>query len=297
MKNTSIYVTGLPLDTTISEVYDYFSKSGIIMTDMFNQQPRIHLYEHSNGSLKGDAMIVYLREESVKLACTLYDESQFRPGITIHVEPAQHQQHETYDPSIISSNNIKISNDLNSSNQFDSSPFPSSFLPSISKKMIDKKQWQKQMQIMCKKLAWDDPEEIEKYEKKLSKYQRIVVLSGLQNIIPDQDQDPKGRLDLKEEILLECKNFGTVTSIHIVDDYDLITVKYKHKEMARDCIEMMNGRWFGGHQITSLIYDGSFKIKETRSNQEEQEEADRLDKFGEWLEEEEEDENNMSNDE
>lgn len=89
-KNTAIYVSGLPQDTTAEEVFAFFSKCGIIMDEIGTGKPRVKLYCDDSGALKGDALIVYLREESVTLACTLLDESEFRSKAgKISVQPAQ----------------------------------------------------------------------------------------------------------------------------------------------------------------------------------------------------------------
>lgn len=44
-QKTWIYVNGLPLDTTIQEVAEYFSKCGVIQKDLTDEQPRIKLYQ------------------------------------------------------------------------------------------------------------------------------------------------------------------------------------------------------------------------------------------------------------
>lgn len=85
-KQTAIYVTGLPDDTTIDELFEHFSKVGVIMDDMFTGGPRIKLYENEDGTLKGDALVVYLCEPSVQLAIDILDESQLRLGVTIRVQ-------------------------------------------------------------------------------------------------------------------------------------------------------------------------------------------------------------------
>ena len=42
--------------------------------------PRIKLYKDDKNNLKGDALITYLKEESVTLACQLLDDTDLRPG-------------------------------------------------------------------------------------------------------------------------------------------------------------------------------------------------------------------------
>jgi HIV Tat-specific factor 1 len=59
--------------------------------------PRIKLYKDKDGKVQGDALIVYWKEESVPLAVTMLDETQFcyrdgRVGPQIHVEKASFSQ-------------------------------------------------------------------------------------------------------------------------------------------------------------------------------------------------------------
>lgn len=100
-KHNNIYVTGLPGDATLDEMYEFFKKCGVIKED-HTGKPRIKLYTLTNsnsgggdddksksnghgggdgggGQLKGDGLVCYLRPESVSLALDLLDQSPFRP--------------------------------------------------------------------------------------------------------------------------------------------------------------------------------------------------------------------------
>jgi len=79
-KNTAIYVTGLPVDTDVEEVNSVFSKCGVIAEEIESGSPRIKLYAEEDGKLKGDALIVYFRAESIQLAIQLLDDTDFRFG-------------------------------------------------------------------------------------------------------------------------------------------------------------------------------------------------------------------------
>lgn len=79
-KNTAVYVTSLPLDTTVQEVHDVFSRCGVIAEEIDRGKPRIKLYTDDDGNFKGDALILYFRAESVDLAIQLLDDTEFRLG-------------------------------------------------------------------------------------------------------------------------------------------------------------------------------------------------------------------------
>ena len=65
---------------TTAEVASVFSKCGVIAEEIDGKMPRIKLYKDSEGIFKGDALIVYFRPESVKLATQMLDDTPFRLG-------------------------------------------------------------------------------------------------------------------------------------------------------------------------------------------------------------------------
>ena len=89
-KNTAVYVTNLPLDTTEEEIKSVFSRYGVISEEIDTGKPRIKLYRNDDGSLKGDALVIYFRPESVSLAISMLDDSPLRMGTPsiIHVQAA-----------------------------------------------------------------------------------------------------------------------------------------------------------------------------------------------------------------
>lgn len=80
-ENTAIYVTGLPADATVEEVHDVFArKCGVIAEEIDSGKPRIKLYTEADGSFKGDALVVFFKAPSVKMAIMLLDDTEFRMG-------------------------------------------------------------------------------------------------------------------------------------------------------------------------------------------------------------------------
>ena len=79
-KNTAIYVTSLPLDVTVQEVHEVFSRCGVIAEEIDKGKPRIKLYTDEQDNFKGDALILYFRAESVDLAIQMLDDTDFRLG-------------------------------------------------------------------------------------------------------------------------------------------------------------------------------------------------------------------------
>jgi len=79
-KNTAVYVTNLPLDATVDEINDVFSRCGVIAEEIDSSSPRIKIYTDDQGNPKGDAFIMFFRPESVQLAISLLDDTDFRMG-------------------------------------------------------------------------------------------------------------------------------------------------------------------------------------------------------------------------
>ena len=79
-KNTAIYVTNLPITTTVDELQSVFSRCGVIAEEIDQGKPRIKLYTDDTGTPKGDALIVYFKPESVDLAVQILDDTDFRLG-------------------------------------------------------------------------------------------------------------------------------------------------------------------------------------------------------------------------
>ncbi|KAG8626447.1 hypothetical protein KVT40_005392 [Elsinoe batatas] len=77
--NSSVYVTGLPLDVTFDEILQAFEKKGgLIAKNIDSEQPKIKMYANDDGSFKGEALITFFRPESVSMAINLLDGTDLR---------------------------------------------------------------------------------------------------------------------------------------------------------------------------------------------------------------------------
>jgi len=61
-------VKGLPVDVTFEEVFETFTKAGIISKDTISREYKIKLLEDENGKKNGMALVKYFRPESLSLA-------------------------------------------------------------------------------------------------------------------------------------------------------------------------------------------------------------------------------------
>ncbi|KAI8097962.1 uncharacterized protein B0P05DRAFT_460906 [Gilbertella persicaria] len=88
---------------------------------------------------------------------------------------------------------------------------------------------------------------------------RYVMLSNMFN--PDEETDPDWVSDLEADIKLECERYGDVEHIKVnADSMGEVFLKFDSVRSAENAIGALNGRWFGGRQITaSCISEAIYK--------------------------------------
>ena len=97
---SAIYITNLPLDVTIDEVYDHFGQIGIIQDDKKNRgRARIKIYTNEDGSLKGDGIVYYADDTSAAAAIEWFNNTDFRDGYVIGVQLAGRKDNNNEPPT------------------------------------------------------------------------------------------------------------------------------------------------------------------------------------------------------
>ncbi|OXN08401.1 hypothetical protein CDV58_02164 [Aspergillus fumigatus] len=270
--NTAVFVTSIPLDAEFDEIRDVFSKCGVIAEEIDSGRPRIKMYMDENGKFKGEALIVYFRPESVNLAIQMLDESDFRLGVSGPQGPMKVQ-----------------AADFSFKSQQEA-PAKSS--------MRDKKKIIKRTQKLNSKLAdWSDDEPSILTDTS-SRFEKVVILKHMFTL-KEIDEDPAAILDIKDDIREECSKLGEVTNVVLYDKEPdgVVSVRFTDPEAARQCVRVMDGRFFAGTRVEAYITDGKEKFKKSNERRaaledmaergldaEDEEENARLDEFGTWLE-------------
>ncbi|XP_036299310.1 HIV Tat-specific factor 1 isoform X2 [Pipistrellus kuhlii] len=234
-RNTNVYVSGLPPDITLDEFIQLMSKFGIIMRDPQTEEFKVKLYKDNQGNLKGDGLCCYLKRESVDLALKLLDEDEIR-GYRLHVEVAKFQLKGEYD---------------------------------ASKKKKKCKDYKKKLSQQQKQLDWR-PER--KDGSVRMRHERVVIIKNMFHPM-DFEDDPLVLNEIREDLRVECSKFGQIRKLLLFDRHPdgVASVSFREPEEADYCIQTLDGRWFGGRQITAQVWDGTtdYQVEETTREREE----------------------------
>ncbi|PAV18990.1 splicing factor u2af-associated 2 [Pyrrhoderma noxium] len=277
-KNTAVYVTHLPPDTTSEELVDCFKKFGVLEEDE-DHRPKVKLYTQDDGSFSGEALVVYFKEESVRLAIDMLNEAELRLG----------------DASTVMS--VSQAQFGHKNEQGGGTAVPSGGGEQKVKKTIDKKKATKRIERMQRKLEdWDSGDEfgpspdIQDKSTATNKNNRVVVLKHMFTL-QQLEEDASLLLDLKEDVRDECSTLGEVTNVVLYDEEPegIITVKFRDPISAQACVLKMQGRFFDGRRVEASLFDGKHRYRRSGANdymdEDEGEEAEkkRLDDFAKWL--------------
>ncbi|KAM5221524.1 17S U2 SnRNP complex component HTATSF1 [Ctenodactylus gundi] len=234
-RNTNVYVSGLPPDITVDEFIQLMSKFGIIMRDPQTEEFKVKLYKDNQGNLKGDGLCCYLKRESVELALKLLDEDEIR-GYKLHVEVAKFQLKGEYD---------------------------------ASKKKKKCKDYKKKLSLQQKQLDWR-PER--RAGPSRMRHERVVIIKNMFHP-SDFEDDPLVLNEIREDLRVECSKFGQIKKLLLFDRHPdgVASVSFREPEEADYCIQALDGRWFGGRQITAQAWDGTtdYQVEETSREREE----------------------------
>ncbi|ORY96849.1 hypothetical protein BCR43DRAFT_492371 [Syncephalastrum racemosum] len=96
-----------------------------------------------------------------------------------------------------------------------------------------------------------------------TKASRTVMLNNMFN--PAEETEPDWIQDLEADVKQECEQYGRVEHIHANEDsLGEVFLKFDSVAAGEQAVNALNGRWFGGKQISAVfvpeaIYDAKFK--------------------------------------
>lgn len=244
-QNTKVYVSNLPPDITEEEFVDLMQKCGLVMRDPHTGKMKIKLYKEPNTDiLKGDGLCTYIRVESVDLALNLLDGSDYK-GRKLKVERAKFQMKGKYDPK-------------------------------LKPKTKKRKEKQKIKRMQEKLFDWRP----EKLKGERAKHEKVVILKNV--FEPSMfDTDVSLILEFQNDLRTECSKYGEVRKVIIYDRHPegVAQINMSCPEEADECVNVLNGRWFGKRLLTAEIWDGKTKYKIAETDAQISQRIDKWDKF------------------
>ncbi|KAL6706488.1 hypothetical protein ACN47E_005427 [Coniothyrium glycines] len=258
-ENRAIYVTNLPRDTNETEIEDAFKKFGIIDQGADGNK-RIKMYTDDDGNFNGDALIVYFKKDSIKLAIDMMDDYWFRiedqSNGKIRVKEADFSYKRNKDGDQIASK--------------------------LTRK--DKKASERNRADLNRKLAeWSDNEEevTETFAPKKNKWAKVVVIKKAFTLA-ELDEDDGAYLEIKEDFREEAEKHGSVTNVTLYDKEEdgILSVRFRDFESAEKFRDATNGRWFDRRQLDVSIAEDKPKFKKSaRGEEPDSEEEERLERL------------------
>uniref|UniRef100_A0A7S0LJC3 RRM domain-containing protein n=1 Tax=Coccolithus braarudii TaxID=221442 RepID=A0A7S0LJC3_9EUKA len=260
---SNIYISGIPTDAIEEDIAEIFKVAGLIKVDLADKSLKIKMYKDESGAFKGDALLSFLKPESVQLAVTLRDGYEMSPGHSLSVQPAK----------------FEIRGEL---------------VEKAAKGKEALLQRKRQKMLETRRLAeWDDallPRGV--------KASTVVVLQGLFTEEEAAEANADFYANLSQDVQVECAKAGEIDKVTVFEgsEYGAVAVRFKQQDDAQRCVSMMAERSFGSSRLVVELYDGvsDYRAKAVREGSatasggptaeslEEQEE--KLESFAQWLE-------------
>lgn len=237
---------------TVDEVAEVFSrKCGVIAEEIDSGRPRIKLYTDADGKFKGDALVVFFKPQSVDMAIMLLDDTHFR-----------------YSDSGLGSGKMRVQAADTSYKKTQVQEGDGAQQKQQSAGKDREKVIRKTQKLSAKLADWSDDESA--YvppEQRTGKKDKMVILKHMFTM-QELEEDPAVLLEIKEDIREECEKLGEVTNVVLYDlePEGIVSVKFRRPESADACVQMMDGRSFGGQKVEAYIPTGRLKFNKSKDN-------------------------------
>lgn len=218
----AIYISNISLDhdtiTIREELIQEFGKFGDLQKNQDNEV-KCKLYQDKDGKFKGDALIIYTREEYAVLAIEMMNDYTFK-GNRLKVEMAHFEEKKP-----IEERKHEESKD--------------------DHHIIDD-----ETQVRKRRKLGNPVEEDTNND---SRKERTLVLANIIDIYQDLESDELQ--EIEDDIVEGCRPFGYVISHTMNSDKGEIHVTFDQRDHGLKCRQTMNGRFFDGRKILAYMLD------------------------------------------
>lgn len=227
--NTTIYVTGIPLDADKDEIIDCFKKVGVIKKHPETGDILVKMYEDDKKKFKGEALITFLKRESIALALqVLHDtELRFGCGLKMKIEEAKFKKREG---------------------------------------VVDKGPSRKKKKKKHDPTHWGMTDDVE-VEHKVQTGTLILHHMFVMEDFTDPDFMERIKAEVTEEAAKFGEVKKVIVYDNNPDG--IIAVKFTDRTAAEKCAAVMNGRFYAKRKIEAHMWDGktNYSMEETAESQ------------------------------
>lgn len=238
---------------THEQLETFCAKCGILLPDPRTGRARIKIYTDEQGRVKGDALATYALRPSVLNAVEILDGALLREGgppVRVAEASFDHKQARTQLSADVSQARVQSTADA---------------APRLSVR-----------DFVQEKMSWEDDDD-NADKKNQSSASRIVILKNV------FEPDKADYQVISEDMQEGCEQIGDVDKITVFEgnEHGVVAVKFGSIQSCLRCIQVMNGRWYDGRQLSAQFYDGhtDYRHKESDADREERERN-----WKEWLE-------------
>ncbi|KAF4678743.1 hypothetical protein FOZ60_016176 [Perkinsus olseni] len=256
--NSSIYISGLPDDSTVEELYDLFKLAGAIKRDLETGHYKIKIYglnddddnNNNNGSSwgieeeegekkrvptssssssrrTGDALISYQSVESVPIAIDRYDDYKLREDCRIHVARASFDH---YGDSTVKRDKVdNTPDDDDVANHLDNDTLKLMASRNNKRRLKLLELRRKEVEAAA---SWEDDQ-----AGRDRAWKPIIVLKGMYTVQEANSDHAEGiYAAIKQDVQSEMCKFGEVKKVVVIEDSldAYVCIKFKTMDEAQN---------------------------------------------------------------
>ena len=235
---SNVYVSNLPADVTPEELGECLKVAGVLRTDPATCAARIKMYTAPDGTPKGDALVSFLKVESVALAVTLRDGFEIRPSAAMRVQPAKFEKREGDDTGDGGGGGGERR---------------------LGK---DEAQARKRQRLV-------DERALAEWDAGLlsGKRNTTIVLTNLFDAAMvtaaavaegDDGSEAAFYANLGQDVEAECRKAGAIEKVTVFEGsiQGAVAVRFRAADDAERCVVMLDERSFGQGTVRCALYDG-----------------------------------------